>query len=230
MANAPHVDVDPFAATVRSFGRSDPRRAALRAAGPLVRVDAPAGGWAWIVTDDALAREVLADPRIAKDPAFAPPGWDQQTGALEPTAAVQPSLTTLDGPAHAELRRAHTPLFTARRMGEYSPRITAIARELLTELAAGGGTVDVMADFTTRFSLTVLLDLLGAPLDRIDQAADACRRMFSDDPQENGMAMAAFMELAAAAFGDGTQGVAASCASGSPTTPPPMTCTTSCSR
>ncbi|WP_206740161.1 hypothetical protein [Streptomyces lydicus] len=104
MLNARRLDgINPFAATVRGLTEPDPVRAALRAAGPLVEVDAPAGGPAWIVTDDALAREVLTDPRITKDPAFAPPGWDRHTAGLEQTAAEQPSLTTLDGPEHTAL-------------------------------------------------------------------------------------------------------------------------------
>ncbi|MFD1940404.1 cytochrome P450 [Nonomuraea mangrovi] len=210
MLNAPHSDgVDPFAATARGITAPDPARPALRAAGPIVQVDAPAGGRAWIVTDDDLARAVLSDPRIAKDPAFAPPSWDPHTAGLERTAAEQPSLTTLDGPDHASLRRAHAPLLNARRIRAQSDRVHAIARELLTELAADGTPVDLMAGFTTRYPLTVLLDLLGIPLDLVDQATDACRRMFSDDPGEQGRAIAALGELAACGLGDGRQGLAA---------------------
>lgn len=208
MLNAPRLDgVDPFAATTRGITEPDDIRAALRAAGPIVQVNAPAGGQVWIVTDDDLARDVLADPRIAKDPALAPLSWDRHTAGLEQTAAEQPSLTTLDGPEHASLRRAHAPLLNARRIREQSDRVHAIARELLTELAADGKAVDLMADFTTRYPLTVLLDLLGIPLDLVDQATDACRRMF--DPAEQGRAIAALAELAASGLGDGSEGLAA---------------------
>ncbi|MEV0373047.1 cytochrome P450 [Streptomyces sp. NPDC050636] len=210
MRNAPHLDsIDPFAPTVRSITEPDPVHAALRAGGPIVQVDAPAGGRAWIVTDGSLAREVLADPRVAKDPAFAPPGWDRDTAGLEQTAAEQPSLTTLDGPEHADLRRAHAPLLNAKRIREQSDRVHAIARKLLTELAADRTVVDLMADFTTRYPLTVLLDLLGIPLDRVDRAADACRRMFSGGPGEQGRAIGALAELAASGIGDSGQGLAA---------------------
>lgn len=115
----------------------------------------------WIVTDDELARRDLSDPRVVKDPAFAPANWDRRTAGLEPTAAEQSSLTTLDGPDHARLRRA--PALHRQTHGGASDRIHATARELLTDLAAEGGTVDLMADFTTRYPLTVLLDLLGVP-------------------------------------------------------------------
>ncbi|MEV2265857.1 cytochrome P450 family protein [Nonomuraea africana] len=212
MTDAPKATVDPFAVTTRKVGEPHPARAALRAAGPIVRAQAPAGGPVWIITDDALAREALVHPHIVKDPAYAPASWDPRIAGLEPTAAAQPSLTTLDGPAHTRLRRAHAPLFTARRMRDYSARITTFARELLTELTddgdGTGGTVDLMADFTTRFPLTVVCDVLGVPLDRVDQAIAACRRMYSADPEEVGTAMAAFAELAAAALSDGRDGLA----------------------
>ncbi|MEO3806853.1 cytochrome P450 [Nonomuraea sp. B1E8] len=208
MTDAPQVTVDPFACTVRKFGEPHPVRAVLRAAGPIVQAEAPAGGPVWIITDDVLAREVLVHPRIVKDPAYAPASWNPRTAGLEPTAAAQPSLTTYDGPAHERLRRAHAPLFTARRMSDHSERIAAHAHELLTRLADAGGTVDLMADFTTRFPLTVVCDVLGVPLDRIDQAIAACRGMYSDDPEQVGAAMAAFGELAAAALSEGRDGLA----------------------
>jgi cytochrome P450 len=210
MLNAPHLDgIDPFAATVRCVAEPDPVHAALRGAGPIVQVDAPAGGRAWIVTDGSLAREVLSDPRVAKDPAFAPPSWDRHTAGLEQTAAEQPSLTTLDGPEHADLRRAHAPLLNAKRIREQSDRVHATARKLLTELAADRTPVDLMAGFTTSYPLTVLLDLLGIPLGYVDRAAEACRRMFSDEPGEQGRAIAALAELAASGLGDGGRGLAA---------------------
>ncbi|MDA0563332.1 cytochrome P450 [Streptomonospora sp. S1-112] len=200
---------DPFAVTTRGITDPHPARVKLRAAGPLVRVAAPAGGPAWIITDDTLAREALRHPDIVKDPAYAPAGWDPRRAGLEPTAAAQPSLTTYDGPAHTRLRRAHAPLFTARRMAGYAERIAGFARDLLTGLAETEGTVDLAADFTIRFSLTVVCDVLGVPLDRIDQAIAACRRMYSSDPEEVGAAMATFADLAAAALAEGGSGLAA---------------------
>ncbi|GLF93052.1 cytochrome P450 family protein [Streptomyces yaizuensis] len=210
MLNAPCLaGIDPFAATVRGITEPDPVRAALRAAGPVVQVDAPAGGRAWIVTDHALAREVLLDPRISKDPAFAPPGWDRRTAGLEQTAAEQPSLTTLDGPEHTELRRAHAPLLSPQRIRGHSDRIHAIARTLLTRLAADRAEIDLMADFTTRYPLTVLLDLLGIPLENIDRAADACKRMLSDQAGVQGDAIAELAGLTASGLGDNCRGLAA---------------------
>ncbi|MGW1147265.1 cytochrome P450 [Streptomyces sp. NPDC002454] len=210
MPHAPHLpDLDPFAPTRRGLTEPDPGRAALRAAGPLVQVDAPAGGRAWIVTEMSLAREVLVDPRFSKDPAFAPADWDRETAGLEPTAAEQPALTTLEGPDHAALRRAHAPLLSTPRIQERSDRVHEIARTLLGALAADRTEVDLMADFSTRYPLTVLLDLLGVPLDLVDRAADACRRMLGEEPGAQGRAIAELRELSAAGLGEDARGLAA---------------------
>lgn len=89
-----------------------------------------------------------------------------------------PSLTPADGPAHDVLRRAHVPLFTASRMQAHAARSREIARSLLADL---GDEADLMADFTTRYPLTVLFELLGVPLTALDPAADACRAMLRGD-------------------------------------------------
>lgn len=196
--------LDPFAPTVRGIDEPDPVRAALRAAGPLVRAQAPAGGPVWIVTDDALARAVLNDSRVVKDTAWAPRAWDPRVAGLEPPAAAAPSLTTCEGPAHTRLRQAHAPLFGARRLRGHHGRMVEIARELLAAVDGGsaGAPVDLTADFTPRYPLVVLLELLGVPLDRVDQALAACRGMFAG-PESVGRAMGAFDEIAAAALADG---------------------------
>src|SRR5690349_11964865 len=75
----PVPTLDPFTPTSRPLDAPDPTRRRLHTAGPLVRLDAPAGGPVWVVTDADLARRVLADLRFAKDPALAPPGWDRRS-------------------------------------------------------------------------------------------------------------------------------------------------------
>jgi cytochrome P450 len=202
------VDADPFAAAHRGLDDRCPVRPALRAHGPVVVVEGPAGGPVWVVTDGDAARSVFTDPRVGKDPALAPADWDPRAAGLEQTAAEQASLTTLDGPAHDLLRAAHAPLLSARRTAEFADRVRGIARDLLTA-AAAAPTVDLAADFTTRYPVTVLCDVLGVPLDQVDRAAGACRGMHSPDPAEAGAAMGTFAALAAAALEDGRDGLAA---------------------
>ncbi len=164
----------------------------------VVQEQAPAGGPMWIVTEVELAREVLNDERFAKDPALAPRSWNPATAGLEPTAAEQMSVTTLDGEPHARLRRALAPLFSAARMQAAYPRMKTTAEQLLHNL--GPGKVDLVEDFTSRYPLTILCDLLGIPADQVDKAIQACRLMHVDYPVNVGRAMAAFAGLAGAAL------------------------------
>jgi cytochrome P450 len=84
-------------------------------------------------------------------------------------------------------------------MAAFAPRVGRIAEELLHE-ASGQPVVDLMANFTTRYPLTVLCELLGIPLERVDQAVAACRGMHSSDPAEVGKAMGTFAALSHAAL------------------------------
>ncbi|MET7684803.1 cytochrome P450 [Streptomyces sp. NPDC005423] len=200
--------IAPFDPTERNITEYKQSHSDLRAAGPLVRVDAPAGGSAWIVTEDALARQVLTDPRFVKDPAMAPLDWDRQMAGLERPAAEQASLTTADGPDHAQLRKAHAPLFSARGISRYYDRMLVIARQLLADAAESvpaGTPVDLTLDFTTRYPVAVVCDVLGIPPENVDRTMQACRDMFNPDPAAFGAAFATFAELADAALeaGDG---------------------------
>ncbi|GAA1343348.1 cytochrome P450 [Saccharothrix algeriensis] len=199
MSDAPVVSC-PFSAWTRRLDDPEPPRTGPREA-PVVRATAPAGGPVWIVTDADLAREVLADPRFAKDPALAPAHWDPRTAGLEPTAAEQLSVTTLDGAAHVRLRRAFAPLFGPARLRAAYPRVLATARRLLARL--GPDEVDLVQDFTTRYPLAVLCDLLGVGPEHVDAAIDACRLLHADYPAHVGEAMAGFADLATAALAGG---------------------------
>lgn len=84
------------------------------------------------------------------------------------------------------------------------------ARRPSTELADSDETVDLMAGFTTRFPLTVLLELQGIPLDHVDEAARACSQMFHIGPDGRGRveAIAALSRLAAGGMANGRRGMA----------------------
>ncbi|GAA4863358.1 cytochrome P450 [Actinomycetospora straminea] len=189
----------PFDPGVRRWGAPYPGREALRAAGPVVVTEAPAGGPVAVVTTAALARAVLGDPRLVKDTALAPPTWDPRSAGLEPTAADALSLTTAEGATHAALRRAHAPMLSPRRIRARAGAMRDAARELLGGLGRLGDTVDLTADFTTRYPLVVVGDLLGVPRGMLDDAVEACRRMWGDEA-DGAAAMVGFARLGAAAM------------------------------
>ncbi|MEQ3549322.1 cytochrome P450 [Pseudonocardia nematodicida] len=186
----------PFAPRSHPVGAPDPGTAVLRKDGPVVPVPLPDGGTVWVVTDEELARRVLTDPLLTKDPALAPAG----TPDLEPPAAERLSLTTADGPVHTRLRRAHAPLLGHRRVAEHAGRIEELARTLLDDLG-GPGPVDLMAGFTTRYPLTVVAELVGMPPELLDDAAAACRAIWSPDPAESGVAFGRLQATCTAAVG-----------------------------
>ncbi|MFC5064537.1 cytochrome P450 [Actinomycetospora atypica] len=203
MTACPHAGIDPFAARVHGPDEPGAPHAALRAAGPVVEVAAPAGGHALVVTRADLAREVWNHPDLVKDPAWAPASWDRTTGVVEPTAAEAPSLSTLDGPAHLALRRAHAPMFAPRRIRELAAGIEATVRELLAG-AGPGEVVDLVPTVTVPFPATVLLDLVGAPRSCLATIVEACAGMQAGDPA----AFGSFFAVAGAAVGEG-DGIAA---------------------
>ncbi|MDD7937731.1 cytochrome P450 [Actinomycetospora lutea] len=186
----------PFTGGTHRPDEPYPGRDVLRAAGPVVLTEAPAGGPVAVVTTAALARVVLGDRRIVTDTALAPSTWDPRVAGLEPAAADALSLTTAEGAPHAALRRAHAPMLSPRRMRARAGAMRDAARELLAGL---GDTADLTADFTTRYPLTVVGDLLGLPRAMIDDAVDACRRMLGD-AADAAAAMGAFARLGAAAM------------------------------
>lgn len=190
----------PFTARTRLLSEPD----AAVTGGPVVRTALPDGPAVWVVTEEALARRVLTDPRFAKDPALAPP----EVTDLEPSVAERLSLTTADGPGHARLRRAHAPLLSARALARYAGRAHSLASALLEGL--GPGEVDLTEDFTTRYPLAVVLEVVGAPSGLLDDAVAACRAMWSPDPAVAGAAFGRLQAIGTAAVTDGTgDGVAA---------------------
>ncbi|MDH2429959.1 cytochrome P450 [Sphaerisporangium sp. TRM90804] len=208
MSQAPYVAGDVFTVQAERVTDRPGVHERLRRAGPVVRVDAFAGGPAWVVTDDSLAREVLADPRFSKDPALAPPHWHGREPGLEPPAAQVRSLTTLDGPEHRRLRAVHAPLFTRARQQARRDRVAAVARELLTEAArectGTGRPVDLVTRFTSAYPLIVVCDFLGLPLSprRTGQIADAAQALTRAEPGAAEGGFAALQETVAAAFRD----------------------------
>jgi cytochrome P450 len=161
---------------------------------PAIRVVESTAGRVWVIGDESLARQAFTDPRIRKDPGLAPPGWPRWVFGLEPPGAEQPSLTSLDGEAHRELRKAHAPLFTAKVLQAGRARFEAIARELLS---AQPDETDLAQDFTVRFPLTVICDKLGVPLAHVSPLVDACRRLVTSDIDQLLAALGEFHGLVA---------------------------------
>jgi len=151
------------------------------------------------VTSNRAARAVLADPVISKNPAH----WDAWTdGRIPPNwplvswVAVQ-NMFTADGVEHQRLREPVKRAFSPRRVSALRPRITAIAGDLLDEvadLAADGRPVDLKARFALPLPLQVICDLFGVPEPDRPHVQRLCDTAFDQGRAEVDHA-AAFTEL-----------------------------------
>ena len=117
-----HLGADYFADPYSVHAR-------LREQHPVARVVMPGGTPAWLVTGYAQARAALTDPRLGK----LPKGWRPDPDSL--LASLDLHMLNLDPPDHERLRKLVNKAFTARRVAELRPRITAITAGLLDDMS-----------------------------------------------------------------------------------------------
>ncbi|MFC8529172.1 cytochrome P450 [Nocardia sp. NPDC057227] len=125
-----------------------------RRAGPVAAVELPSGARGWLVTDHALVRQVLADPRFSREQANRAQVARLSTEVL-PTAAILAS----DPPRHTRLRLLIAPLFSPRRIAAMAPAISVLAHRLVDDLGTTGRRVDLVAGFTDPFAAVVVCEL-----------------------------------------------------------------------
>ena len=101
---------------------------------------------------------------------------------LEPEAAQillagghrpQPSMVSLDPPAHTRLRRPSSRAFTPRRVAEMEPRVLATRRELLDAVDATQP-FDIVAALTFPLPATVVFSFMGVPEEDYAQLKEWC--------------------------------------------------------
>ena len=138
---------------------SDPYsvHARLRAQRPVAQVIMPGGTPAWLVTGYAEARAALTDPRLLK----MPKGWRPDPDSW--FTALDMHLLNSDPPDHERLRKLVNKAFTARRVEQLRPRITAITEALLDDLSTQQE-VDLLTAFAFPLPVTVICELLGVPV------------------------------------------------------------------
>jgi cytochrome P450 len=76
-----------------------------------------------------------------------------------------PTMISTDGADHVRLRKCLAPMFTRRATARWEQRVEAVVEQLLAPLAAGGGTYDLIADFTMVPTI-VVAEMLGVPEER----------------------------------------------------------------
>jgi cytochrome P450 len=133
----------------------------LRANDPVVPVEVPGGGRAWLVTRYDDVRAGLSDPRLSNVQARL--AMSTPFDALPPAlrAATVRDVQNLDPPEQTRLRRLISAPFSAQSAARHRPRLTALAQELIDGFA--DGVTDLVADYAAPFAGRALAELLGVP-------------------------------------------------------------------
>lgn len=140
----------------------------LRSRGPVTRVELHGGYTAWSVTSYEVAKQLLVDPRIAKNtkdnwPEFregkVPQDWELYTWV------AMDNMQTRDGAEHDRLRKLVARAFTSRQVAKSQPIIEDIVHRLLDDVAKvpAGEVVDIKGRFFYPLSTILVCDLLGIP-------------------------------------------------------------------
>ncbi|MEV5598710.1 cytochrome P450 [Streptomyces sp. NPDC052496] len=138
----------------------------------------PPGLKAWLVTSYEDIESVLRDPRFAKSIADAMPLFAanaparQEGGGPGRSSLLYDNMANNDPPKHTRLRKPLNGIFTSRAVAPKRADIERAAAETLDAVAAahrGRDGFDLVQDFAFPFSIAVICDTLGVPVQ--DRAA-----------------------------------------------------------
>lgn len=79
--------------------------------------------------------------------------------------------TELDPPKHTAFRRALDPVFSPKEMAKLEKKVSGRAEELIAGFK-DKGEVEFIREFAIPFPVTIVLDMLGLPVDRMDEFLD----------------------------------------------------------
>jgi cytochrome P450 len=159
-----------------------PTLAWLRENSPLHRFQFPIGDVPmWAVTRYDDVREFLADTRFSSDGGvWASPEFRAAGLVIAGGSALEKGLTVIDPPEHTKVRRLAMSAFTPRRIAQWRETVADIVASALDRYRASS-TIDVMA-YAGAIPATVMGEILGFPLERHQEIADAVAQAFPTDP------------------------------------------------
>lgn len=133
----------------------------LRAGRPLSRVTLFDGRSVWAVTGHALARRLLADPRLSTDRTH--PDFPVPAERFANVEQRRVALLGVDDPEHNVQRRMLIPSFSVKRIGALRPRIQETVDRLLDAMERQGPPAELVSAYALPVPSMVICALLGVP-------------------------------------------------------------------
>jgi cytochrome P450 len=130
----------------------------LRAIHPFVRSTFGPTGF-WVLTESGAIREALQHPEIFSSTVVTP---------LEADPPYRWIPEMLDPPEHTKWRHLLAPHFAPRLMERMEEKVRERCIEIIDGFA-GRGHCDFLRDFAWRYPTTIFMDLMGMPLDGLDE-------------------------------------------------------------
>jgi cytochrome P450 len=112
----------------------------------------------WFISNYALARRVLADPRFSRSEAVSP-----KAPKLTAYNAAPDAIISLEGAAHSRIRHLVAPAFTERRIARLEPFVAHMVEDLLDELDGQNMPADFVSQVSAPLPFGTLCHLLGVP-------------------------------------------------------------------
>ncbi|MFI5673216.1 cytochrome P450 [Streptomyces cellulosae] len=135
-----------------------PALQAQRDEGRLVKVRLWDGSTPWLVTRYEDQRALLLDPRVSAD--ITSPGYPLQAPN---NGKNNISFILMDDPEHARLRRMVTAPFAVKKVEALRPGVQRIVDDLIDDMLAAGGPLDLVEAFALPVPSLVICQLLGVP-------------------------------------------------------------------
>ncbi len=126
--------------------------------GRLVKVRLWDGSTPWLVTRYEDQRALLLDPRVSAD--ITSPGYPLQAPN---NGKNNISFILMDDPEHARLRRMVTAPFAVKKVEALRPGVQRIVDDLIDDMLAAGGPLDLVEAFALPVPSLVICQLLGVP-------------------------------------------------------------------
>ncbi|MEU0075282.1 cytochrome P450 [Streptomyces sp. NPDC006332] len=144
--------------------------------GRLVKVRLWDGSTPWLATRYEDQRTLLLDPRVSAD--ITTPGYPLQAPS---NGKNNISFILMDDPEHARLRRMVTAPFAVKRIEALRPGVQKIVDDLIDDMLATGGPLDLVQAFALPVPSLVICQLLGVPYADHDFFQDNSRTLITRD-------------------------------------------------